>query len=320
MHAFEQRRNDFHDLYDDETDPAVTLAQLVRAAGDFLAEIVGPENADPGMARVIGPLAHDGAGAEADWRAHLEENESSAFSEWPMGQMLHDLSAYAHYGIDIAAAPEEDEAAIEERLVQRVAAAEGFLSRCPLDAWLGADRASQLERTVAMARCRLALDLGQPVEPADLAELGSISQSRMRSLISGKTPELKREDSKIPAWIALPWLEKREGFLPSIWRSEQPGQRGANDGEKAGALEQPIFLPRAKDGSIFHPDLKTASGFRIGPKGDERTVGSFREALAELQMMPVPYWRRPSATTGTPGIVRGEDWVRRSANDFADRL
>lgn len=319
MDSFQQRMNDFHALYDFENDPGVTLAQLVHAAGDFLAEIVGPENAGPAMRIALGPLA-DGDAPDLGWHELLEENESNAFSEWPMGQLLHDLSAFAQYGIDLAVEADEDEAAIEKRIVRRVAAAEGFLSRCPLDAWLGPDRARQLERTVAMARCRLALDLGQPVDPADLAELGSLSQSRMRSLVSGKTPELKREDGKIPAGIALPWLEKREEFLPSIWRSQRPERGKAADDDMKQPLIEPLFVPRAGDGSIFHPGLRTKSGFRIGPKGDERTVGSFREALAVLQAMPVPFWRRPSATSGTPGIVRGEDWVRKSAVDFADGL
>ena len=43
MNTYEQRRTDFHQLYDLENDPAVTLVDLVRAAGDFLTEIVGPE-------------------------------------------------------------------------------------------------------------------------------------------------------------------------------------------------------------------------------------------------------------------------------------
>lgn len=317
MNMFEQRRNDFHDLYDVESDPGVTLAHIVQAAGDFLAEIVGPENADPGMSRVIGPLLHEAATAGTDWRECLEENESGAFSEWPMGRLLHDLTAFAQYGIDIETTPGEDVTDVEHRLAKRVAAAEAFLSRCPLDAWLGPDRAGQLEKTVAMARCRLALDRGQPVEPGDLAALGNISQSRMRSLVSGKAPELKRENGRIPAEIALPWLEQREEFLPSIWRAQGPRHDAVDPAGAAARLEEPLFLPRAKDGSVFHPGLKAAGGFRIGPKGNECSVETFRDALAELQKMPVPYWRRPSATTGTPGIVRGESWVRKSTSEFA---
>lgn len=317
MTLHERRQSDFHALYDFENDPGVTLAQLVRAAGDFLSEIVGPQNAGPAMRTAIGPL---GAGAHPDagWRDLLDDNEASAYSEWPMGALLHDLSAYAQYGIDIDAQPEDGEEQIEERIAARVAAAERFLARCPLDAWLGADRARQLERTVAMARCRFALDRRQPVDPADLAELGNLSQSRMRSLISGANPELKREDGKIPATIALPWLEKRDGFLGSIWRTQasEPAEATPGVEESGPSLSDPLFVPRAKDGSIFHPGLRSENGFQIGPKGQERIVDGFRDALAALQSMPTPYWRRPSATTGKPGIVRGEDWVRKSAEDF----
>lgn len=322
MTPHERRRSDFAALYDFENDPGVTLAHLVRAAGDFLSEIVGPENADPAMRTAIGAL---GAGEDLDasWRDLLEDNEHHAFSEWPMGRLLHDLSAYAQYGIDLNAEPGERVEEIETRIAARVAAAERFLARCPLDAWLGADRAHQLERTVAMARCRFALDRGEPVDPVDLAELGNLSHSRMRSLISGKNPELKREDGRIPAAIALPWLERREGFLGSIWRTQVSEMAEATHPvaeENADVLSDPLFVPRAKDGSIFHPGLRTAKGFQIGPKGQERIVNGFREALAALQAMPTPYWRRPSATSGTPGIVRGEEWVRKSADEFDVRI
>lgn len=319
MDSFETRRNDFHDLYDFDTDPGVTLAHLVHGAGDFLAEIVGPKNADPAMRIALGALGLS-EDPEQDWREILEDNENGVYSEWPMGHLLHDLSAYAQYGIDLSAKPDEDEAIIEDRIVRCVASAADFLSRCPLDAWLGTDRAKQLEKTVAMARCRLALDRGEPVDPADLAELGDLSQSRMRSLVSGKTPELKREEGKIPARLALEWLEKRPGFLSSIWRSQRPEAEINEAVSDAEPVVEPLFVPRARDGSLFHPGLRAGGGFRIGPKGDERTVDSFREALAELQAMSVPYWRRPNAISGTPGIVRGEDWVRKSTSDFADDL
>ncbi|GGD19474.1 hypothetical protein [Sinisalibacter lacisalsi] len=315
MDNLEQRKNDFHQLYDFENDPGVTLAHLVRAAGDFLCEIVGRKHADPAMKIALGPLDLGGE-AEDGWRDLLEENESMAFSEWPMGHLLHDLSAFAQYGIDIAAEPGEDATVIEARLAEKVETAENFLKRCPMDEWLGSDRAEQLEKTVAMARCRLSLDRSKPVDPLDLAELGNISKSRMRGLISGKTPHLKRENGLVPPEVALTWLEKRkgDGYLASIWREPQTPA-----GETEMETPTSRIVPRAKDGSIFHPGLKTENGFRIGPKGNELTVETFDEALAELRDMEVAFWRRPSATSGKPGIVREEDWVRISSADFASQ-
>ena len=179
------------------------------------------------MKEAIGPLAHDGKCEASNWRQYLDDCAHYAYSEWPLGALLHDLSAYAQYEIYLTATGEEDESEIEARIAEHVEAAERFLSHCPLDAWLGEKRAPQLERTVAMARCRLALDRGIPVDPADLAELGNISQSRMRSLISGTPPELKREEGRIPAEIALPWLEKRDGFLRIYMANSSPKFRCA---------------------------------------------------------------------------------------------
>jgi hypothetical protein len=71
-----------------------------------------------------------------------------------------------------------------------------------------------------------------------------------------------------------------------------------------------MLVPEAADGTLFTPDLARPDGtFRIGPKDDERVVKGYRDALSELRRMDKPYWRRPSATSGIPGIVVGVRWV-----------
>ena len=71
---FHERAREFHQLFDYENDPSVTLVALVRRAGDFLEKIVGPKSANEGMARIIGSLSVNGSAA---WRDDLEEGESS---------------------------------------------------------------------------------------------------------------------------------------------------------------------------------------------------------------------------------------------------
>jgi hypothetical protein len=71
----------------------------VRKSGDFLSHIIGPHAVDVGMKQVIGGLSVSG---DSSWRDDLDDGESGAYSEWPLGQTLHDLSAFAHYGIDLS--------------------------------------------------------------------------------------------------------------------------------------------------------------------------------------------------------------------------
>lgn len=73
-----------------------------------------------------------------------------------------------------------------------------------------------------------------------------------------------------------------------------------------GDLDTPSeMIPTAKDGSSFLPYCRSKNGYRIGQKGDEVLIADYWEALKELKEMPVPRWRRPSTTTGIPGIVTG---------------
>ena len=69
-----------------------------------------------------------------------------------------------------------------------------------------------------------------------------------------------------------------------------------------------LLVPKAKDDSIFSPKLKSAGGFTVGRKGDERKIADYEQALAYLRAQPSAYWRRPNEK-GNWGIVKGVRWV-----------
>ena len=115
----------------------------------------------------------------------------------------------------------------------------------------------------------------------------------------------KDADSRIPAHEALAWVDGREGFWPSIWRTQSSEELGA----PSAPVARPVFVPVARDGSIFHPGLVRNGTFIVGPKGDEVREADFETALAMLQAMPSPFWRRPNER-GSWGIVRGTRWER----------
>ncbi|MGB3626836.1 MAG: hypothetical protein WA989_13460 [Henriciella sp.] len=301
---FEERIREFENGYDHENDPAMTLVQLVQAAGDFLTRIVRAEDANAGMKRLIGSFASE----RDDWQEGLEANMQGAYGEWPLGALLHNLSAYAHYGIDIEAREHEDEKTVETRLRGHVETAVSFLALCPLDAWLGPKREPQLEDTVLLARGRWALDNDRPIEPEALARFGGVKMSRMRNMVSGQNPILRRENGLGPAHEATAWLQDRDSFCPSIWRTARPSYDGV---VTTFTYVQPIFVPMARDGSLFHPGLERRGTFTIGEKGGEVHVENFDDALRDLQEMPDPAWRRPPrGGRGGWSIVRGTSWAR----------
>lgn len=105
---------------------------------------------------------------------------------------------------------------------------------------------------------------------------------------------------EIPVEEALVWMRGKGRFL-----EYEPPKSSAH-----------ISVPVASDGSFFNAKLERRKGFAIGKKGEERYIETFEEALEKLEKMPKPYWRRPSETTGVPGIVRGVRWESKSREEL----
>jgi hypothetical protein len=69
-----------------------------------------------------------------------------------------------------------------------------------------------------------------------------------------------------------------------------------------------IAIPTAADGYSF--DLVTcrrAGGYWVGPKGREYKFGRFEDAVAALNLMANPCWRRPNLARNC-GIVSAVSW------------
>lgn len=304
-----ERREMFHDSFDNDIDAGPTLANLLRATGDYLASIVGEDQAAKAMEVALAPL-FQGAGSRGSigWRARLDDAVNHCFSELPIGQRLHDLAAYAYYGISFAPEDDEDEAWLHAT----VAEIDAFIARSPLQLWLPENDAPQLERLALLARNRWALDTGRAVEPAALAVFGGVSEGRMRNMMSGAKRTFTPEDGRIPAAAALEWLAGRAEFWTSIWRDQHlPDQFERN----SLPLDRPVFVPVARDESVFHPGLRRNGAYTVGPKGAEMHVVDFDHALLALQRMPGAYWRRPN-DAGAWGVVRAVDWRRIDMSDL----
>ncbi len=139
----------------------------------------------------------------------------------------------------------------------------------------------------------------------ELSLLTGLEEQSVRNSLN-QDKSIKRgigEHSKmleVPVTDALRWMRGKGRFM-----EYQPPRNKAH-----------VSVPVAKDGSFFSPGLKRKKGFAIGKKGEERYYDSFTEALSALEKMPSPYWRRPSQTTGVPGIVRGVRWESKSRKEL----
>ncbi len=305
----------FHEQYGNEPDPGVTLAEIVAAAGDYLSQIIGVDDVDAGMAHIVEGVVEASGGTitePEDWRGALHRARSSCYSEWPLGECLHNLAAYARYGIVLH--DSEDPTVLAKAIEEDLTEAEKFLQATPSAQW-GISSNSDLHNVVRLASNRWALDNGRPVEPAALAEFGGVSEGRIRNMMSGAKRTFTSADGRIPAQEALQWLADRTEFWNSVWREQRIPRFHYGRAPQEETLEKPVFVPVARDGSAFHPGLQRGGKYPIGAKGFEVQVEGFEEALAKLQCMPTPYWRRPNAV-GNWGIVAGVRWVRLDASDL----
>jgi hypothetical protein len=301
-----QRTEIFHEQYGNELDGTDALPELVIAAGDYISQIVGAPETDAGMALIVRGLVEVGGGAISDpsqWRTALIERRSNCYSEWRIGPKLHDLAAYAVYGIVLHDSDDAD--VLASHLEALLADARDLVAKTPAQQW-GLPAKNELTRLVSIASNRWAMDNGEAVEPAALAYFGGVSEGRIRNLMSGENRTFTSKDGRIPAAEALKWLEGRSEFWNSVWR-EQSLPMYAH--EPSAPLGCAAFVPVARDGSMFHPSVRRGSSYTIGKKGAEEQISDFDEALTKLQQMPVPYWRRPNAS-GNWGSVAGVRWER----------
>lgn len=299
-----EREEYFYERYGEDVDAAATLVELVRGCGEYLEKIVGKEPVAAAMVPIVQTLAGSSPFEPADWAEGLEEHTYEAFSTWPIGAQLFELAAYAVYGIVIG---DRDTSQRERYIESLIATATTFLAESPAQQWkIGSGGQTELEDLVLWASNRWALDHKQPVDPKALAYFGGLTERSIRNMMAGAGKVFNAVDGRIPAHEALAWLETRSEYWNSIWR-DQPEPRHAQELEEP--VDSPVFVPVARDGSVFHPGIDRKGRFTVGQKGDERQFDGYEQALEALQRMPTPFWRRPNEKNAY-GIVRGVRWVR----------
>lgn len=344
---FDAREGEWMASYDWE-EPYGLLRSLVLV-GRLLSAIFDPLTAARGMQALRLVIKTD-PGKRIDWTefsseaplhweklwADLEFNKDTYLPS--LMNNVVELHVFAYYGImpgwqSVKVKREGvDYPDVSSFVRQTVADLTNFLSLLPPS--LNTPEVEIIRRTCLAATGRLKIDTGRPLTVDELAALAEVSAKQLQDAIRGKAPEapeVNQLDSMIPAAAARKWLEAQD-YLPSIWKEfidyrcwEVIGQpldaAPVTDQQEIKESDDFLFVPVAKDGSIFGPSLcrrRRADGkpsCTVGAKGSEKAFNNYEEALAELTKMSNARWRRPNEN-GNFGIVKAEEWRRMTREEL----
>jgi hypothetical protein len=350
--VFDERMSEFDTRLVWNTEQDCVLRTL-KNTGEIVELAFGPRTAAIAMAALRAVVADSdcdlearraGEGLELDWRSVQFVTEE--LSAWPvLFEEIRVLLGFAELGIFTPwdRAGRADLAPLQMELLEQgedvggwvrdlTGRIEQLLQLAPIPG--EASPYSDLEMVVAKALARLKYDEGARLMPQDLADLSGVSLKRIQNAAYEKTdtsPVFDKNGFVTPD-SAREWLQ-RKGFRFSIWPDiaalvplgadwgrevEVDAEAVVNDDLVAEAAIEGdyLFIPVAADQSRFGPELRTAEGYRIGRKGEERTEPDYFRALEFLSRQSRPYWRRPNSA-GNWGIVSGQGWerIRRDALD-----
>ncbi|WP_421998075.1 hypothetical protein [Roseovarius confluentis] len=291
-------------LQDHEWDYAQWLQELTMHSLVNVEDLLGPDTSADPMRRLVQPIADIGYPNAETWRDAIED-VSAFFDVLPISPRFNEGLLYGMYGVT------PDEVALEHRsqwLHCLVAELNAFAARSDVKQLGGGENA--LLRIARLAASRHAVDFGEgEVDLESMALLGGVTEGRIRNILSDPNSPLERgPGGAIKAMSAARWLQKKKGFLTSVWHAEETSVHTSDEGVSI-APEKVIFVPVARDGSMFTPDLIRNGAYRIGAKGEEEDINDFAAALTRLNSMPVPRWRRPNEQNHW-GIVSGVAWQR----------
>lgn len=287
-----------------EWDYAQWLHELTTQTLEQIEGLMGPALSAAPLRQLVQPIAEINYPKVETWREAMDD-VSAFFDVLPISARFQHAVLYGYFGVTPKDIAHDESAAWLRALVAEIKV---FAARSDVAHLNGGDNA--LLRIADLACSRLAIDFGEgEVDLRSLAVLGGVSEGRVRNLLSEADGPLERgPDGGIKALSAASWLQKKKGYLASVWQEEEP------DFEEAAKTadivpEKMIFVPVARDGSTFTPDLQRNGSYRIGAKGAEENHEDFSVALSRLNAMAVPRWRRPN-DNGIWGIVSGVAWQR----------
>jgi len=302
----DERRDALLDLLTDSDDWnfAQWLSELMFGALERIESLMGPELSAAPLRQIVEPIAK-AIDAEAETWRDVMDDDSAFYSALPISFRFREAVLYGYYGVTPRDVSYNDRANWLRALVRQI---KSFAERSDVNHLN--DGENQIQTIANLVSSRLAIDFGEgEVDLRSLALLGNVSEGRVRNLLSETNSPLERgPNGGIKALSAAAWLQKKKGFYASLWMAEETEIEEADNKDEV-EMESITFVPVARDGSMFTPDLERNGSYRIGAKGEEENYENFLEALSRLNAMATPRWRRPNEK-GIWGIVSGVAWQR----------
>lgn len=279
---------------DEDQHVGLELLDLLSAHFQVLETVMGEDTIAPHLRAMLQDPQFKGN----TWREAWQNCPPHHSPSWPAMRLIDHAGLYGFYGVTPADVPVEDRA---DWLATLAGELERFL------VVVKPDQLSILSRLANLALSRHAIDTCEgDVDLQSLALFGGVTEGRIRNILSSGDGGLEKIGQRVTAASAAAWLKGRKEFFASIWR--QPDEE-APRAPSPDFSNEVVFVPVAADGSIFHAGLQRNGKFTIGAKGEEVQHATFDAALAALQQMATPRWRRPNEV-GNWGIVSGREWKR----------
>lgn len=308
QHEISERIFEFRELFGGQEFLEESIIEATEQISRIAAALYGEGPANAAMSALIDPIF--GRWKKAGWLALLEENANGIYSKTPSGQLLHDLTAYADYGVVLGLCR-----TVEQRQAVIGAEVEQGLTLLQLVGKLLRDeKSTPIWRIVTKAHARWKLDHGEPLTREDLVLLSGLAEQSVRNRLAEKNSGIRGSIDHVEAESALQWLSSQKKFVSSLWRYQDDTDTIEN---LETAIAEPLFVPVAPDRTIFHPGLRKDGVYLVGDTGSERSFETFDEALQALHEMLVPTWRRPTEK-GRWTQVRGIDWRRVDREELFD--
>ncbi|OOY26519.1 hypothetical protein BMI90_17580 [Thioclava sp. L04-15] len=270
------------------------LLELLAERFKVIELLLGKSNVAPHLfAALPGPDIEGNT-----WEEAFETYLPSVTLSWDGAKLLDNAGIYGLYGVTPAAIALTERAAWIEDLATRLEQFRTLVKPEP-------QRVTT--RIINLALSRRAIDSAEgEVDLVSLAIFGGVTEGRIRNILSSSDSGLEKVGQQVTAPSAAAWLKGRKDFFASIWQQPDEAEPEAPSPDFS---DDVVFVPLAADGSYFHPGLARSGKFTIGGKGEEVQIEGFDSALAALQKMATPRWRRPNENENW-GIVSGRDWKR----------
>jgi hypothetical protein len=165
----------------------------------------------------------------------------------------------------------------------------------------------RLSVTIRAAQGRWTLDLAAErvsnqthrerngLTPEELAALARVSRKSIMNLLAPGSGGVLQSDSdnRITPESARRWLMGRPDFRPSLWQQQEGNSSWRPSPEPSLIIEEPLFVPVARDGSWFSPtdQHKRDGQYYVSNGSDEEKFNDYGPALEFLTRAASPRWR-----------------------------